>query len=75
MNAALLAYLLLCLIGWLAGWRQSFRRLFTLIKGMIWSRRNLVLLIEFVDMDVGMDGKSPPFKFTAVQLQFDFGDF
>ena len=72
---ALLAYLLLRLIGWLAGWRQSFRRLFTLIKGMIWSRRNLVLLIEFVDMDVGMDGNSPPVRLAAVQLQFDFGDF
>ena len=72
---ALLAYLLLRLIGWLADWKQSFRRLFTLIKGMIWSRRNLVLLIEFVDTDVGADGKSPPVRLAAVQLQFDFGDF
>ncbi len=71
---ALLAYLLLRLIGWLAGWRQSFRRLFTLIKGMIWSRRNLVLLIEFMDKDMGMNGKSPPVRLTAVKLQFDFGD-
>lgn len=52
----------------------GFRRLFTLIKGMIWSRRNLVLLIEFMDKDVGMNGKSPPVRLTAVQLQFDFGD-
>ena len=71
---ALLAYLLLRLVGWLAGWKQGFRRLFTLIKGMIWSRRNLIALIEFVDVDIGAGEKSPPVRLAAVQLQFDFGD-
>jgi len=72
---ALLAYLLLRLVGWLAEWKQSFRRLFTLIKGMIWSRRNLVALIKFVDVDIGVGEKTPPVRLAVVQLQFDFGDF
>ena len=72
---ALLAYLLLRLVGWLAEWKQSFRRLFTLIKGMIWSRRNLIALIKFVDVDIGVGEKTPPVRLAVVQLQFDFGDF
>ena len=72
---ALLAYLLLRLVGWLVDWKQSFRRLFTLIKGMIWSRRNLVALIKFVDVDIGVGEKPPTVRLAAVQLQFDFGDF
>jgi len=42
---------------------------------MVWSRGNLVPLIEFVDVDESMDGKSPPVRLATVQLQFDFGDF
>ena len=69
---ALLTYLLLRLVEWLGGWRQSFRRLFTLIKGMLWSRRNIFELLKLVDTHE--DEKPPPVKMTAVQLQFDFGD-
>ena len=69
---ALLTYLLLRLVEWLGGWKQSFRRLFTLIKGMLWSRRNILELLRLVDTNDGE--KTPPVKITAVQLQFDFGD-
>ena len=69
---ALLTYLLLRLVEWIGGWKQSFRRLFTLIKGMLWSRRNILELLRLVDTNDGE--KPPPVKMTAVQLQFDFGD-
>ena len=67
---ALLAYLLLRLIGWLAEWKQSFRRLYTLVKGMLWSRRNVSELLRTVISPIG--NKSPPQ--TIKQLLFDFAD-
>ena len=69
---ALLAYLLLRLIEWLGGWKQSFRRLFTLTKGVLWSKRNIFDVLKSLEKDAL--GKSPPVKLAAVQLQFDFGD-
>ena len=67
---ALLAYLLLRLIGWLAEWKQSFRRLYTLVKGMLWSRRNISELLRAVISPI--ENKSPPQ--TLKQLLFNFTD-
>ncbi len=69
---ALLAYLLLRFIGWLSEWKESFRRLYTLVKGMIWSRRSIAELLKLILAED--QSKPPPIKLTAVQMQFDFGD-
>ena len=69
---ALLAYLLLRLTAWLGDWERSFRRLFTLVKGMLWSRRSLPALFKLVEAEE--NGVSPPVRLSDVQLQFDFGD-
>ncbi len=45
---ALLAYLLLRFIGWLSEWKESFRRLYTLVKGMIWSRRTISEVLKLI---------------------------
>ena len=66
---ALLAYLLLRLVGWIAEWKQSFRRLYTLIKGMLWSRRNISELLKVVCLPV--ENKPPP-PSRDEQLIFDF---
>ncbi len=67
---ALLAYLLLRLISWRGEWEYSFRRLYTLVKGMLWSRRNLSELLKIVS---GKNKtKDPPLKSTSAQLEFDF---
>ena len=66
---ALLAYLLLRLVGWIAEWKQSFRRLYTLIKGMLWSRRNVSELLKVVCLPV--ENKPPP-PSRDEQLLFDF---
>ena len=67
---ALLAYLLLRLVGWIAEWKQSFRRLYTLVKGVLWSRRNVSELLRKALLPTG--NKPPPPQITE-QLQFDFG--
>lgn len=69
---ALLAYLLLRLTAWLGDWERSFRSLFTLVKGMLWSRRSLPALFKLVEAEE--NGVSPPVRLSDVQLQFDFGD-
>ena len=66
---ALLAYLLLRLIGWLAEWTQSFRRLYTLVKGMLWSQRNISELLKLALQPAA--GKPPPTQ-NKEQLLFDF---
>ena len=68
---ALLAYLLLRLTAWLGDWKRSFRRLFTLVKGMLWSQRSLSALFKLVETEE--NGVSPPVKPSDDQLQFDFG--
>ena len=70
--SALLAYLLLRLTAWLHEWKHSFRRLYTLVKGMLWSRRNLAEVIKLIM--TSEIGKSPPTWHFAEQLCFDFGD-
>ncbi len=69
---ALPAYQLLRFIGWLNEWKESFRRLYSLIKGLLWSRRTISEILKLI---LGEDKSRPlPVKWTAVQLQFDFGD-
>ena len=67
---ALLAYLLLRLTGWIAEWKQSFRRLYTLVKGMLWSRRNISELLRLALLPA--ENKPPPPQ-NGEQLLFDFG--
>ncbi len=67
---ALLAYLLLRLISWLGEWEHSFRRLYTLVKGMLWSRRNLLELLKIVSKKGKT--KDPPVKPATLQMEFDF---
>ncbi len=69
---ALLTYLLLRLNAWLCGWKRSFRRFFTLVKGVLWSQRRLSSLILLIEREE--QGPSPPIHLSAVQMQFDFGD-
>lgn len=69
---ALLTYLLLRLNAWLGGWKRSFRRFFTLVKGVLWSQKRLSSLISLVEKEE--QGTSPPIRLSAVQMQFDFGD-
>ena len=69
---ALLTYLLLRLTAWLGEWKDSFRRLFTLVKGMLWSQRSLSALFRLIDTEE--NGVSPPIRLSDVQLQFDFGN-
>ena len=69
---ALLTYLLLRLNAWLGGWKRSFRRFFTLVKGVLWSQRRLSTLIFLIENEE--QETSPPIRLSAVQMQFDFGD-
>jgi hypothetical protein len=45
--AALLLYLLLRFHAWAGKWPHSFKRLFTLVRGVVWDRFNLFEIIEF----------------------------
>ena len=69
---ALLTYLLLRLNAWLAGWKRSFRRFFTLVKGVLWSQKKLSTLISLIETEERET--SPPIRLSSVQMQFDFGD-
>ena len=69
---ALLTYLLLRLNAWLGGWKRSFRRFFTLVKGVLWSQKRLSSLISLIEREE--QGTSPPIRLSAVQMQFDFGN-
>ena len=44
---ALLTYLLLRYIGFLGQWQGSFRRLFTLLRGVLFSRLEMFSVLEF----------------------------
>ena len=70
---ALLTYLLLRLEAWLGEWKKSFRRFFTLIKGTVWSQRSINTIIKLLETEE--IANAPPVKLSAIQLQFDFGDF
>ncbi len=67
---ALLAYLILRLISWLEEWKYSFRRLYTLVKGILWSRRNLSALLKIVNTK--NKSKDPPLKSSFTQMEFNF---
>ena len=45
---ALLTYLLLRLNAWIGGWKRSFRRFFTLVKGVLWNQKRLSSLIALI---------------------------
>lgn len=51
---------------------QIVKRLYTLVKGMIWSKRTLADLLKLISAE--NKSKPPPVKLTAVQMQFDFGE-
>lgn len=44
--SAMLTYLLLRLKAWMTNWRKDFKHFFTLVKGVVWSLRNLAVLIS-----------------------------
>ena len=69
---ALLTYLLLRLTAWLSGWKRSFRRFFTLVKGVLWNQKRLSTLTACIEREE--QETSPPIRLSAVQMQFDFGD-
>ena len=69
---ALLTYLLLRLTAWLSGWKRSFRRFFTLVKGVLWNQKKLSALTACIEREE--QETSPPIRLSAVQMQFDFGD-
>ena len=54
---AMLTYVLLRFVGHLSRWKGSFRRLFTLVRGVLLSRRNLWRIIESCGT---APGRSPP---------------
>ena len=43
---ALLMYVLLRFLGFINKWKHSFNRIYTLIRGVLWSRINLSLLLQ-----------------------------
>jgi hypothetical protein len=43
---SMLAYILLRFIGFIGSWNGSFRRLYCLVRGVIFSRRNIYLVME-----------------------------
>ena len=69
---ALLTYLLLRLNAWFSGWKRSFRRFFTLVKGVLWNQKRLSTLIACIEKEELEI--SPPIRLSTVQMQFDFGD-
>lgn len=54
---AMLAYVLLRFVGHLSQWKGSFRRLFTLVRGVLLSQRNLWRVIESCGT---APGRAPP---------------
>jgi len=50
-------------------WKQYVHRLYTLVKGMLWSRRNISELLKLALQPVA--GKPPPSQ-NKEQLLFDF---
>jgi hypothetical protein len=43
---ALLTYLLLRMIAFLSGWKRSFARLFTALRGVLWSRLHMISVLD-----------------------------
>ena len=70
---ALLTYLLLRLVGWIAEWKHSFHRLYTFIRSMLWSRRDISNLLKSIDSPFENKPPPPPTPFQVnEQLEFDF---
>lgn len=66
---ALLTYLLLRFLAWKHQWKHSFRRLFTLVRGILWNFLSLESVMLHCDHVPRSVNKSPP---TDEQLEFDF---
>ena len=66
---ALLTYLLLRLSAWLGEWKSSFRRFFTLVKGVLWSQKSLSTLISLIEKEE--QENSPPIRLSDTQMQFN----
>ena len=61
---ALLAYILLRFLAHLSGWQGSFSRLFTTVRGVLWSRYDLDKLLTFC----GTAPDPPPMRASPEQL-------
>ncbi len=52
--AALLRYLLLRHLGQQSNWPHSFSRLFTILRGLLWDKVNIVKLLEHYGIACGL---------------------
>lgn len=69
---SLLVYLLLRFIAWKQKWKHSFKRLFTLFRGVIWNYFKLESVMAYCDtMGRRKILRAPPER--CYQLNFEFG--
>jgi hypothetical protein len=69
---SLLVYLLLRFIAWKQKWKHSFKRLFTLFRGVIWNYFKLESVMAYCDtMGQRKILRAPPER--CYQLKFEFG--
>lgn len=54
--SALLTYLLMRIMAFLSDWKRDFKHFFTLMKGALWARRSVSLIVS----RYGTAGESPP---------------
>ena len=67
---ALLTYLLLRFLAWQHEWNQSFNRLFTLIRGVLWNFFDLESVIRTCGRASQSKTRPPPPR--SIQMEFDF---
>lgn len=67
---ALLVYLLLRFIAWRYNWGYSFKRLFTLIRGVIWNFFDIKSVMDSCKEKFKVKARPPPSK--VMQMEFDF---
>lgn len=67
---ALLVYLLLRFLAWKLQWEHSFKRLFTLIRGVLWNFFDIESVMCSCKGKFRVKARPPPLKFD--QMEFDF---
>ena len=67
---ALLVYLLLRFLAWKYKWEHSFKRLFTLIRSVIWNFFDIESVMNSCKEKFKAKARPPPLKF--MQMEFDF---